>query len=115
MNRLNLKTLTAVVSKYIENLHQTLAKNFIYYRVPFCLNLSDRVYFVIQTSKSNLNLMSWFRIYFCSQWTLPQARLVKCMGMGGGGGGYFVRVIKTPVIPSTKFLHTRHTYAIGLS
>ena len=32
----NLKTLTAVVSKYIENLLQTLVKNFTYYRVPFC-------------------------------------------------------------------------------
>ena len=54
----NLKTLTAVVSKYIENLLQTLVKNFIYYRVPFYLCLSDRVYFVIQTPKSSLNLMS---------------------------------------------------------
>ena len=46
-NEGNLKTLTAVVSKYIENLLQTLVKNFIYYHLPFFLCLSDRVYFVI--------------------------------------------------------------------
>ena len=39
-------------------LRQTLVKNFIYYRFPFCLRLSDRVYFVIQTPNSSLNLMS---------------------------------------------------------
>ena len=52
-NEGNLKTLTAVASKYIGNLLQTLVKDFIYYRVPFYLLL----YFVIQTPKSSLNLM----------------------------------------------------------
>ena len=56
-NEGNLKTLMAVVSKYIENLLQTLVKNFIYYRVPFCLCLNDRMYFIIQTPKSSLNFM----------------------------------------------------------
>ena len=39
--------LTAVVRKYIEILLQTGVKNFIYYRVPFCLRLCDCVDFVI--------------------------------------------------------------------
>ena len=58
----NLKTVTAVVSKYIENLLQTSVKNFIYYRIPFCLRLRDHVYFIIQTPRWNLNLMSRFRM-----------------------------------------------------
>ena len=43
-NEGNLKTLTAVVSKYIQNLLQTLVKNFIYYRVQFCLRHGEKCY-----------------------------------------------------------------------